>query len=228
METPNLPNLNGSGSNWVIYRERLVNGLISIGLRRHILGTAIRPPTPLEKDRKFYKSEESSTPLTEEEIEKMEQAIDAYEQKEAQTRLLIWGTMSDSMFLQVKDYHRASIHEMWRAIVKIVERRTKIVHMVVWQQFRTIGYDPKDANMRSHIESMVTLRDRLLSTGHLVMDEDFVLHIQRSVISIPAYRQILNLINASTGDTHKLVESETLIQFLLVEWGRLEAAKMKR
>src|SRR5271170_2702694 len=83
----NLPKLAEDGLNWVLYQERLENAITATkGLRRHLQGTA-RKPEPLEQkpNGQWYR-QELTTALTNDEIDKHEDAIDIYEQREAQVR----------------------------------------------------------------------------------------------------------------------------------------------
>ena len=81
----NLPKLAEDGSNWTLYQEWLENTITATkGLRRHLCGT-MQKPEELEQhsDKKWY-IKGTTTALTNEKIEKHEDAIDIYEQREAQ------------------------------------------------------------------------------------------------------------------------------------------------
>ena len=81
-----LPKLQGDSSNWATYNERIMNYLTSKGLRRHILGTARKPEKLMDRDGSFYK-QATLAPLTDEELEKHEEAQDTYDQMQAAVRV---------------------------------------------------------------------------------------------------------------------------------------------
>ena len=81
----NLPKLAEDGSNWTLYQEQLENAITATkGLRRHLRGTA-QKPEELEQcsDKKWY-IKGTTTALTNEGTKKHEDAINIYEQREAQ------------------------------------------------------------------------------------------------------------------------------------------------
>ncbi|KIL66131.1 hypothetical protein M378DRAFT_58712, partial [Amanita muscaria Koide BX008] len=100
-----LQKLKDDGTNWVTYRERVMNTLTHKGLHRHVTGTVRKPDTIIEDKGKFYKAGDKAKTkeLTEAEIEANEKAMDEYVQKEASVREVIYETISQSMFLQIKN-----------------------------------------------------------------------------------------------------------------------------
>ena len=95
-----LPKLRSDSSNWATYSERVLNYLTSKGYCRHVLGTACKPEELVKCDGKYYrpastivveskdpgntgKDPEPLKPLTDEELEKHEDAVDLYIQLQA-------------------------------------------------------------------------------------------------------------------------------------------------
>ena len=97
-----LPKLASDGENWLTYHERVLNAATARGLRRHLVGTARKPSAPVEKAGKFYLSAADTVPLSDEALDKLETSIDTWEQKEAQVRELIYNTVDNATFLQIK------------------------------------------------------------------------------------------------------------------------------
>src|SRR6266550_5501727 len=116
-----LEKLKDDGTNWVTYRERVTNTMTHKGLRRHFLGTKWKPGTCIELDGKFYRIEDikkkDRVALTDKEAEDMEEALDEYERKEASVREVIYETISQSMFLQIKNEPTAS--KLWSKLLKL-------------------------------------------------------------------------------------------------------------
>ena len=75
----NLPRLAEDGSNWVTFKERILNNLTSKGLMRHIRGTARQPVQLTERNGAYYRPNELS-PLSDEDLEKHEDFVDSYHQ----------------------------------------------------------------------------------------------------------------------------------------------------
>ncbi|KAI0758557.1 hypothetical protein BD413DRAFT_460634, partial [Trametes elegans] len=117
-----VPKLAQDGSNWITYKERMHTVLGARGLMQHLVGTA-RPAKPepgfkpdplasLSDDDYFAK------------VEAAETKIDDYEQKEFATRQQIYGTITDSLLLKVKDLPSASA--VWSAIMKEHEGKSEM------------------------------------------------------------------------------------------------------
>ena len=120
VKVTNLPRLAEDGSNWVTYKERILNNLTSKGLMRHIRGMARQPVQLIERNGSFYRPNELS-PLSDEDLEKHEDSVDSYDQKEAQVREIIYETVSKSVFLDIKD--ESSAARVWSKLVAIHETK---------------------------------------------------------------------------------------------------------
>jgi len=89
------------GKNWLTYNKRVLNTATAWRLHHHLVGTALKPSTVVEKDGKFFKAN-NPEPLSEDALNKHETSVDAWEQKEAQVRELIYNTVDNATFLQIK------------------------------------------------------------------------------------------------------------------------------
>ena len=112
-----LPKLAADGENWLTYHERVLNAATARGLRRHLVGTALKPSPIVKKDGKFYLSANDTAPLSEDDLEKHETSIDSWEQKEAQVRELIYNTVDNASFLQIKGEKTAAA--LWTKLTSI-------------------------------------------------------------------------------------------------------------
>ena len=111
-----LPKLASDGENWLTYQERVTNAAAVRGLRRHLLGTALRPQSLVERNGGFYLSG-STAKLSEDDLDKHETSVDSWEQKEAQVRELIHNTVDNSTFLQIKGEKTAAA--LWKKLTSI-------------------------------------------------------------------------------------------------------------
>ena len=112
----NLPKLCSDGSNWLTYQERILNYVMSKGLKRNFLGTAQKLVELTEQSGSFYKGT-NHDPLTEEEIEEHEDEEDKHEQQQATVRKVIYQTVNKSTFLQVKNETTAAA--IWKKVISI-------------------------------------------------------------------------------------------------------------
>ncbi|KAF8237160.1 hypothetical protein L208DRAFT_1060248, partial [Tricholoma matsutake] len=103
-------------SNWATYSERVLNYLTLKGLCRHVLGTARIPEELDERNGSFYK-QNSLALLTDEEVEKHEEAQNSYDQMQAAVCEVIYRTVDNTMFLQVKNEPDAAA--MWKKVALI-------------------------------------------------------------------------------------------------------------
>ena len=147
----NLPRLAEDGSNWVTYKE--FNNLTSKGLMQHIWGTAHQPIQLTERNSSYYRPHELS-PLSDEDIEKHEDSVDRYDQKEAQVREIIYDTVSKSVFLKIKD--ESSAADVWSKLVAIHEAKGTMTYTDTLTKLSSACYND-GKSMRAHISTMKVL-----------------------------------------------------------------------
>jgi len=108
--------LRGNSANWLTYSEHILNYLTSKGLCWYVLGTVCKPEALDEHNGSFYKWN-SLAPLTDEEVEKHEEAQDSYDQMQAAIHEVIYRTVNKTTFLQVKNESDATA--MWKKVASI-------------------------------------------------------------------------------------------------------------
>jgi len=111
-----LPKLQEDSSNWVMYKEQIVNHLTSKGLLRHFSGTAKKPIEVEEKNGKVHKKENATT-MTDDEFESYLDSLDTYAQKEAQVRKVLYDTLTKMVTLQIKGQPAAT--DSWKKLMLI-------------------------------------------------------------------------------------------------------------
>jgi hypothetical protein len=131
-----LPKLRGDSSNWATYSERIINYLTSKGLRRHVLGTARKPEELIERNGNFYKHGTLAS-LSDDEVEKNEEAHDSYDQMQAAVREVIYRTVDQTTFLQVKNEPDAAA--MWRRLLQSMPIRVACMRQTFSCNFRTLA-----------------------------------------------------------------------------------------
>jgi Reverse transcriptase (RNA-dependent DNA polymerase)/gag-polypeptide of LTR copia-type/GAG-pre-integrase domain len=215
----NLPRLSEDGSNWVTYKERVLNNLTSKGLMRHVRGTARKPVQLTERHGAYYRPHELS-PLSDEDLEKHEDLVDSYDQKEAQVREIIYETVSKSVFLEIKD--ESSAAGVWTKLVAIHEAKGTMTYTDTLTKLSSARYtDGK--SMRAHISTMKELRERLAEMGNPINDDQFSAYIRASLT--PDYRPLLTSIMASSRTSGKTLSVHDLITFIYEEADNKTAEK---
>jgi hypothetical protein len=110
-----LLKLTSDGENWLTYHERVLNAATACGLHCHLVGTTLKLSPIFIKDEKFYLSEDEALPLSDEALEKHKTTINTWEQKEAQVRELIYNTLDNALFLQIKGEMTAAA-ALWKKL----------------------------------------------------------------------------------------------------------------
>src|SRR5271168_4870543 len=215
----NLPRLSEDGSNWVTYKERVLNNLTSKGLMQHVRGTARKPIQLIEQHSAYFRPNELA-PLSNEDLEEHEDFVDSYHQKEAQVREIIYDTVSKSVFLEIKD--KSSAAGVWSKLVAIHEAKGTMTYTDTLTKLSSARYaDGK--SMRAHISTMKELRERLAEMGNPINDDQFSAYIRASLT--PDYRPLLTSIMASSRTSGKTLSVHDLITFIYEEADNKTAEK---
>ena len=203
----NLPKLKDNGSNWITYKERVLNTLTSKGLLRHITGTAKVPPEIEERDDKKLYLVGTSPELDEAALEAAYQKADEFAQKEACVRDIIYETISHSTFAQIKGEKTAAL--MWKKLMDMNEKKNEDVYGATLDRIMLMKCDD-DANVRKHITAMTDLKEALAEMGNPLTDKMFSAYIRRSMPD--SYKPLFTAINTASSLSDKPCTSDTLIQ----------------
>ena len=153
-----------------------MNTLTHKGLKRHVLGTA-RKPTEIEiKSDKVYKKG-NTMELTSTQIEEIEKEVDQFEQKEASVREVIYETIGQSLFLQVKNEPTAA--KVWSKLVSIMEKKGDLIQVSVLAKMQTMICLEND-DVRAHLATMSELKEQLEGMGAPMSDQSFAAMIRKS------------------------------------------------
>ena len=205
-----IPKLKPDGSNWTTYSERVMNYLTSKGLKRHVLGTARKPVDLEERGGKHYKPD-SLTPLKDDEIEKHETEQDEYEQKQASVREVIYRTIDNSTFLQVKSEKDAAA--VWKKVVSIHADKGSMYETNLLTQLQNTRYIEGES-MREHLAKMIEIKERLAEMSCQISDESFVSYIRTSLSLVQNFRSLISTLTAAAHESGKKLTSTNLIWHL--------------
>ena len=214
-----LPKLQEDGSNWVMYKEWIQNHLTSKGLLRHITGTARKPIEIEEHNGKVHKKG-NVTAMTDDEFEAYLDSLDTYAQKEAQVHEVLYDMLTKTVTLQIKGQLMAA--DAWKKLVAIYESKGDMTITDTLTKLASTHYvDGND--MRTHIATLLELRERLAEMGHSIVDQQFSAYIRASLTS--DYRPLLTSLAAASKATKEILTSDVLIQTILDEADNKAAEK---
>ena len=200
-----LPKLKDDGTNWITYRERIINTLTHKGLKRHVTGTARKPAEIEFKDGKAYKKG-STDELTPTKLTALEKEQDEYEQKEASVREVFYETIGQSLFLQVKNEETAA--KVWEKLVSIMEKKGDLIQVSILSKLQTMVC-LEDDDVRAHLANMSELKEQLEGMGAPISDPSFAAMIRKS---LPAsFRSLLQTLSATARVNKKILTSDEII-----------------
>jgi hypothetical protein len=216
-----LPRLARDGENWLTYQEKVVNAIKARKLCRHLTGTARKPAELIEKDDGFYLASDSdSKALTDKQVDEHEELLDAWEEKEAQLRELVYNTVDNSTFLQIKGQPTAA--KMWDKLVSIYGSKGSAQFEATLLGKLQNARFTDDGDMRAHLGNMTTLRERLDKVGAPLSDAQFNAYIQTSLSLSPRFQPLLTTLNTSARLSKVATTSEDLIWQLNEEANRFK------
>ncbi len=129
-----LLKLQEDGSNWVMYKERIVNHLTSKELLCHFSGTARKPIEVEEKNGKVHKKG-NATAMTDDEFESYLDSLDMYAQKEAQVHKILYDMLTKTVIPQFKEQPTAA--DSWKKLISIFKSKGD---MTVMNTLKTCHY----------------------------------------------------------------------------------------
>jgi gag-polypeptide of LTR copia-type len=187
-----------------------MNYLTSKGLKRHVLGTARKPAELIERNGDYYKPN-VLTPLSDAELEKHEGEQDEYEQKQASVREVIYRTIDNSTFIQVKNEKDAAA--VWKKVVSIHANKGNMYETNLLTQLQNSRY-VEGESMREHLTKMTELKERLAEIGSPISDESFIAYIRTSLSLAPNYRSLITTLTAASYESGKKLASANLMWHL--------------
>jgi hypothetical protein len=148
----NIPKLAVDGSNWVIFRDRLLWVLDTNSLSEHLAHDTI--PT----------SYTNAGPVG------SLQPDERWRKEEGLVRQIIGATIPDTAFNRVKGCTNAK--DTWTALKKIYEERTRSLMANMMRCLRNKRCGDSD-NLRTHFEQLSDLHEQLAAMGKIIADNDY-------------------------------------------------------
>ncbi|KAG5721572.1 hypothetical protein E4T56_gene13059 [Termitomyces sp. T112] len=208
-----VPKLTADGSNWPTYQERVTNAVISKKLRRHLTGTARKPAALVEREGNFYENEKSLAPLSDKEIDKIEDMMEEWSQKEAQVREIIYSTVDQSTFHQVKGEPTAAA--VWKKLASIHSSKGAMYETDLLAQLQNARFIKNgEIDMCTHLANLVVIKECLAEIRCPLSDASFVSYIRTSLSLAPTYKPLFTMLAMSACTSGKSVSNQDLIWHL--------------
>ncbi|KAG6815603.1 hypothetical protein H0H87_000211 [Tephrocybe sp. NHM501043] len=153
-----VPRLSADGSNWTTYSECILNTLTSKKLCHHIIGKAPKLANLTEHKGFFFMGKNMLTLLLDKEIAAYKDEVELWEQKEAQVREIIYGSVDQSTFYQVKNEPTAAA--VWKKLASIHTIKGAMFETDLLNQLQTSCYvESGDINVCTHLTNLVVIKE---------------------------------------------------------------------
>jgi len=152
--------------------------------------------------------------MEDEALDKHETSVDSWEQKEAQVCELIYNTVDSSSFLQIKGEKTAAA--LWKKLTSIHGNKGAQFEEYLLGKLQTARYTENE-DMRTHLTSMNTLRERLSEIGSSISDVQFNAYIRTSLSLTTRYQPLLTTLSTTAQQTKTALTSDDLIWHLVEE-----------
>ena len=118
-----IPKLDATGSNWVVYCDRLLISIDAQGLGDHLNGTAKMPvnphPPPTDGSTQTLLTEQKAS------VEEYQKTLKTWKQEEAIVKQQLASTISDTLFLKIQLL--PTVHKIWSALKYTFQVKSRMV-----------------------------------------------------------------------------------------------------
>jgi hypothetical protein len=159
-----VPKLPADGKGFVVWKERLELSVRARGLFGHLDGTATKPAEPL------VGVEVEGSSLTPEEVSGRATDMNRYLQEQAIVFQQIASTIPDSLYLKIKG--KPTVKEAWDALKADFEKRSRMITIELRKRLQDTRCT-ENGNVRTHFDTVRTMREELASLGTTLSDPDF-------------------------------------------------------
>ena len=206
-----VPKLSSDGRNWVIYRDRLQLSVQARGLDGHLDGTITRPTDPPTRNQPF----ESLTEDEQKVITTYKSDLREWIQKEAIVSQQIASTIPDSLYLKFKG--KDTVKEAWDSLKSDFEKRSRMFMIDLRRRLQDERCED-NGNIRTHFDTLRTMREDLAALGDDLSDEDFGAMV---IGSLPrSYDSYLSAITATLSVLGTKLNPDALMLSIIDEFDR--------
>lgn len=211
-----VPRLEVSGTNWVVYKDRLQWAADARTYLKHIDSTGASPTAPAAPADPAKPTAAETAALT-----TYNTALAEWTKGEATMKQLIASTIPDSLFMKVRN--KSTAYELWTTLANEFQNKSRMVSIDLRHRMQDKKVGNKD-DLRAHFDELCTMRENLASMGHPPTDEEFYSIILGSlpdsydtyVSAVLATSSIL----ASSSATNTGLTADKLMQTVTEEYER--------
>jgi hypothetical protein len=178
----------------------------------HLDGTVTKPvpPTPADPGSK------EATALTKEQVSAIEnypKEMSQHLQEQAIVFQQITSTIPDSLYLKIKG--KPTVKEAWDALKADFEKRSRMITVELRKRLQDTRC-AENGNIRTHFDTIRTMREELASLGTILSEQDFSATILESLPK--SYDQFLSAVTATASVMKKDLDPEDLMQAIIDEY----------
>ncbi|PSR87021.1 hypothetical protein PHLCEN_2v5279 [Hermanssonia centrifuga] len=219
-----VPRLDVSGSNWIIYKDRLQFAADARGYLDHLDGSKTSPiapvsPTPLlsspAPDPKAIAAYEADEKKYKEDLVTFEKDETKWKRGEGIMKQLIAGTIPDSLFIKLR--HQTNARNMWLALGSEFQNKSRMVSVDLRRRLQDVRCGEKD-DLQTHFLKLRTMRENLAAMGHPPADDDFYAIILGSLP--PSFEPYISAVTATSAVLGTTLSAEDLMLTLTEEYER--------
>ena len=207
-----VPKLASDGKNWVVYKDRLILSVQARALGGHLDGTTAKPTEPA------ITQAPADRALTDEEKQKIttyQDDLKEWFQKEAIVSQQIASTIPDSLYLKIRG--KPTVKEAWDLLRSDFEKRSRMFMVDLRRRLQDERCDD-NANIRTHFDTMRTMREDLAALGDDLGDEDFSAMV---IGSLPrSYDSYLSAVTAALSVLGTKLGPDALMLSVIDEFDR--------
>jgi hypothetical protein len=226
-----VPKLEAGGTNWVVYKDRLLLSIDARGLLEHVDGSEREPICPVKPRMVPKKDDEGKdtaefvrAALTAEEERLMKEwkvEVKEWKQGEAIAKQQIAATIPDSLFMKICD--KGTALEIWEALQGDFQNKSRMVTVDLrrrLQQERCV----EKGDVRAHFDKLRTMREDLAAMGHTPGDDEFYAII---LGSLPySFEPFISALNATSSVMGTILSPDELMQALTDEYDRRNLGRL--
>jgi hypothetical protein len=158
-----LPKLTSDGSNYIIYKNKLLFAVQGAGLSKYIDEKEIPKPPQVADAEKPTDSEKKA-------LEVYQTMLSEWEPNEAIIKQGIAATIPDSLFLKVMGEKTAA--GMWKRVKEEYERKSQMLQVDLRRKLQDKRCGEGD-NVKTHLDDLQKIREDLIAIGADPGDDNF-------------------------------------------------------
>ena len=181
------------------------------GVQRHLEGTThVSPSIPMYNPNHHLDEDEL------EELDKIEEKWDMYNQQEASTKAQILTTILESLAIEIQALDTGK--KLWDALCENQENTALTAVVDLWRRLYVLKC-LDDSNVKVNIQSQNTMYQQLKGMGEEFSDGNFTTLI---LVSLPkSYQLLINMISLQNCANTKPLTPSTIMESILEEFDQL-------